>query len=431
MKKYFILILFTTIVLSLFLFNQDVKSGSEHNVSGWAWSENIGWISLNCENEYNGVLENHCDDSNYGVHINEDGLFSGYAWSENIHWISFADFDRDGDIDANDKEIPGSPCEPNCKATFDSETGIVSGWARALSYNDDWDGWISLGNSTYGVFVNQETGEFEGWAWGSDIIGWINFNCDSPETGDTCSISDYKVKASSSFNTPPVASWTCNNSNCGNGSSCGGTWIAYQTTPESSLCIFVIENKSSDSDGNNTITSKWYLDDREISSDCSCNDDCLDCNYTPQGIEPGDYIVKLYVEDSENESDFITHSLTIKKEIKADFMCSIDEDIWQKCDEISLSEDEVIYIKDDSLISEEYSSEPSEGALITARTWKRSMPEGGFEIFETNSDSAETTLIKNSGIIRLEVEDGVGRIDTKDYSINIKFSLPEWEETHP
>jgi hypothetical protein len=53
------------------------------NLSGYAWSENVGWISFSCENT------SSCGTVDYGVIIDFDGLFDGYAWGENIGWINF------------------------------------------------------------------------------------------------------------------------------------------------------------------------------------------------------------------------------------------------------------------------------------------------------------------------------------------------------
>ena len=63
-----------------------------------------------------------------------------------------------------------------------------------------WDGWISMkgndvsGTSNYGVSVNIRN-ELEGYAWGSDMLGWIGFNCNGGGTNseDICSQSNYKV----------------------------------------------------------------------------------------------------------------------------------------------------------------------------------------------------------------------------------------------
>ena len=210
-----LLILLGILTLSIFFFfnNERIKkvqAGAGEKVFGWAWSENIGWISFN-NTSGEGIVS-------YGVNIGSDGIFSGYAWSENIGWISFADFDGDGDIDAADKNISGSPCTPNCQAKLDLGTYEVTGWARALAYGGGWDGWIKLDGFNYGVKINNVTHEFEGWAWGggdSDstaVIGWISFNCYNDYNGDGSSeshctdtgyASDYKVKTSFTFNSPP------------------------------------------------------------------------------------------------------------------------------------------------------------------------------------------------------------------------------------
>ncbi|MDD5144637.1 MAG: PKD domain-containing protein [Candidatus Pacebacteria bacterium] len=151
----------------------DAKAGSGDNVSGFAWSENIGWINFN--------------GSNYGVNINSDGTFSGYAWSENIGWIDFA-------------PAGPYPSSPNYSAKANLESGQLSGWARALAYGGGWDGWIKLRGSNYGVSLDENTGDFSGWAWSDMVIGWISFNCANQ---GVCGSSNYKVNTSFSFNYPP------------------------------------------------------------------------------------------------------------------------------------------------------------------------------------------------------------------------------------
>lgn len=167
----------------------ETMAGSSDNVYGWAWSENIGWISFN--NSTGG------GSTDYGVNIESDGTLTGYAWSENIGWISF-----------NQSDLTGCPQSP-CKAWVDTSTGEVNGWAKALSANDPnsggWEGWIHLRGANYGIYINTSVTphQFEGWAWGGDVIGWISFNCNNPESGNVCSQSDYKVYTTFSFNSPP------------------------------------------------------------------------------------------------------------------------------------------------------------------------------------------------------------------------------------
>ncbi len=59
---------------------------------GWAWDDNLGWISLYCGDEGGGGYTNlgiPCGTIQYGVQIDTSGNFSGYAWGDNTGWISF------------------------------------------------------------------------------------------------------------------------------------------------------------------------------------------------------------------------------------------------------------------------------------------------------------------------------------------------------
>ena len=165
-NKIFLLIGF--LVLGFFI-AQIVIAGGNDNVSGWAWSENIGWISFN-NTSGGGAID-------YGVDIDTStGVFSGYAWSENIGWISF-----------NEADLTGCPTSP-CRAELNFSTNEVSGWAKAL----DIDSWIRLRDTDYGVWRNDLTlpNEFRDWAWSDIVIGWISFNCIDR---NICGTSDYKV----------------------------------------------------------------------------------------------------------------------------------------------------------------------------------------------------------------------------------------------
>jgi len=138
------------------------QAGLEHNVSGYAWSENIGWISFNSESDGSAV--------NYGVNVDiNNGKISGYAWSENIGWISF---------EKND--VKTCPDGTDCQARVDvSQLGssdvVIEGWARALAHGDGWDGWIRFDHGqTEEVYLNS-SGVLNGWAWGDEVVGWISF----------------------------------------------------------------------------------------------------------------------------------------------------------------------------------------------------------------------------------------------------------------
>ena len=92
-------------------------------LSGYAYSPNIGWLSLNCDNT------SSCGTTDYKV-SNSSGTLSGYAWSENTGYVDFS------------------------QATINTSTGIFSGYAY------------------------------------SPNIGWISFNCANTSS---CGTVDYKV----------------------------------------------------------------------------------------------------------------------------------------------------------------------------------------------------------------------------------------------
>ena len=137
-----ILSLVTFLVFSCFSF-EIIKAGNEHNLSGWAWSDNIGWIS------FNSTTPDPDDVYNYGVNIDEStGIFSGYAWSDNIGWISF-----------NEADLTSCP-SGTCRGELDFLTDEVSGWAKTINTGDGWDGWIILRDDAVyanGVSFNDST----------------------------------------------------------------------------------------------------------------------------------------------------------------------------------------------------------------------------------------------------------------------------------
>jgi len=180
------------------------------NVSGYAWSETIGWISFN--NTSDGSA------TSYGVNVDTTnkatggvGDFSGYAWSRGatneggIGWISF---DR-----AKTGNPPLAPFDGGIGpiAQVDWATGNVTGWARALAGCEatpgvpvvacsgslagaaagGWDGWIKLSDDSIGVWngngVRISGNRFSGYAWGGNdgagiagVVGWVDF---SPTVG--------------------------------------------------------------------------------------------------------------------------------------------------------------------------------------------------------------------------------------------------------
>jgi hypothetical protein len=156
------------------------------------WSENIGWVSFN--NTSDGAAQA------YGVKVDTttqatggNGAITGNAWSDNIGWVSF-DRTRTGNPPAAPFNGGSGPL-----AQVDWSTGKVTGWMRALSACQNnlvdgsgnctgsgagdaaggWDGWIKLSDEANATWANNgvkiSANRFSGWAWGSNVAGWVDF----------------------------------------------------------------------------------------------------------------------------------------------------------------------------------------------------------------------------------------------------------------
>lgn len=178
-KQNFVALIILIIVLGVF-WGSSVQSAS-NNLIGYAWSDTIGWIKMFPDGDDSYTIS-------YGVSFNDStGVFSGYAWSDNIGWIDFT-------------PSSGYPESPSHGVELEVDD-TVTGWARALSGADEvdgWDGWIKMSDSGEGYGVSLGEGSFDGYAWGSDVVGWIDFDavqleefcgdgvCDIGENFGTC-----------------------------------------------------------------------------------------------------------------------------------------------------------------------------------------------------------------------------------------------------
>jgi len=187
-----------------------VFAGTGQNISGYAWSDTIGWISFNCTND------NSCGTVDYGVNKNPDGTLVGYAWSSNIGWIQFgglSGFPSGTGTTASNAQVVGS---------------TLQGWARAISQDGlGWDGWISLSGSTPTYGVSFSGTSFTGYAWGSNVVGWILFDIQNvyPSVCTSCGATvsgDVSIDIQSggvsivgnnavAYNTVPTFVWTFTN----------------------------------------------------------------------------------------------------------------------------------------------------------------------------------------------------------------------------
>lgn len=184
MKKY----LWGALILVVLLATASLAANAQATVrdlSGWAWSSNIGWVSFNSTDSGTGNGGTGVSPVAYKVQLDTDGDLTGYAWSSNVGWIKF---------DPSLTDAPGGAT----KASVNTATGQVSGYIRACTgtvnkdcasatRTDGWDGWISLSGTnhssgdtsgaagvTYAVSGNTAT--LKGYSWGSDVVGWLKFS---------------------------------------------------------------------------------------------------------------------------------------------------------------------------------------------------------------------------------------------------------------
>src|SRR3989344_1621323 len=223
--------IFVAIVVTMILVPRDAASEiTAGPLSGWMWSDTVGWISLNCADL------STCSSVSYSVQLAANGDLSGYGWSDSVGWITF-----------NASQLTGCPQTQSgngsCPPTISS--GIIKGWVRACagmnnsslnqttpnntcgnsagSRTDGWDGWISISGSSpiaYGLTADGVTGEISGYSWGSDVTGWLSFDADAvfsctPELSyceDSTTLCTYNT-TTCSFDCTPCA-WECSSDAC-------------------------------------------------------------------------------------------------------------------------------------------------------------------------------------------------------------------------
>src|SRR3989344_3327174 len=120
-------IVFFIFFAALFVFGGKTAAfaSSTDLLSGYAWSDNIGWISFNDTNHIGlGPVQ-------YGVTVSSTGAISGYAWTDSIGWISF-----------NRADVLACPAVNRVCAPTYNVNRTATCFARALAYGDGWEGWI-------------------------------------------------------------------------------------------------------------------------------------------------------------------------------------------------------------------------------------------------------------------------------------------------
>ncbi len=199
------------------------------DLTGYGWSSNIGWVNFDPDGLTGGS----------GVTLSEPETnrryFNGYGWSSNIGWIKF------------DRNLTGYNLTTPNGAYLDTSTKLVLGWARACSIlltscsgtsmiadqsRGGWDGWIKFGGvaGTQDVKIDLVTGIGSGKAWGSDVIGWIDFDKLRVRTTGPVTPADVTLSADSPINSGETSTLTWTSTNATNCRATAGPWSGNKTT---------------------------------------------------------------------------------------------------------------------------------------------------------------------------------------------------------
>lgn len=169
------------LLISLLLFSfvqvayASTTDGTVDGTNRWAWSESAGWIDFGT--------------SAGDVQVTDSAL-TGYAYGEGVGWIS---------LNCSNT----STCGTNSYAVANDGSGNLSGYAWGSS-----TGWINFAPSGGGVHISS-SGVFSGTAY-AENIGWIVFATDHPVTTDwrpASSRTSSTPAAAVAGNGPPVGSY--------------------------------------------------------------------------------------------------------------------------------------------------------------------------------------------------------------------------------
>ncbi len=410
--------------------------GNEEGLIGyWNFNEGSGESAFDSSPSGNtGSIEGAgwVTQPDFGVNIGIDGNMTGYAWSSNIGWIHF---DPSGPY----------PQEPSYSGIIDiygdiagcGERGLVCGWARACSVfqsgcsgllksNDkrgNWDGWIFLGpadGNLPGIRLEEGDGSFDirGYSWGSEVVGWLNFDC--IDDGN-CLQSPFQARTTYLLNSPPEIL----------SSDSTLLYCAHGLTPQAAIGL--------------SITLNWEYFDRDGDEQNKYEIHLSEDNNFPEnnrfervGVSSvGGYSLDPTHDGSwQNELDWNT---TYYWRIRAH-----DGNFWSEWQEDSFT---VTRIHPSPLVAFSYSPEQiSVGEVVTfmseddenvSQVYDGSTPIYNWNFEQgnpsTSTSSTATTTFEQQGdwSSELKITDGSGYECSLSKDINIKVPLPDWKEVTP
>lgn len=168
MKKFLLVIIILFAIFSFF----GVANAQVVTLTGWAWGgSNDGGLAVPGSPIDTGVGAIRMSGSTitggtYGVDMDASGNLSGYAWSSNIGWIDFSGVKLDPSVSSGKANIV------DINSEYNSNSPIYPG-------NTNWTGGIDMSGVK---IVNNKLSGY-GWCEGGEIIdgnnyglGWIDFS---------------------------------------------------------------------------------------------------------------------------------------------------------------------------------------------------------------------------------------------------------------
>ena len=308
MKKYFYIFF---LVIFFGLIGTNVKAAGYGNVTGYAWGgaddgagipAGLGWISVssfNCAGT--GMISNGAAGCpvagtpmvQYGLTVPDgDGNLSGYAWNSNLNtWIAFD----------NTAGYLNSPTYGTCPSGECSARRVgnkLEGWARIIGIADaiaagdtssGYEGWIKLDGGSYGVTIDETSGNFGNYAASSanefgyiafgsvNGIGGVRFN--RPTLDFSASQTGFEMTTDGAINFPATLTWTSSNaSSCMASGAWSGAKAPNVTASEnvnltSSIANFTIECTNGIASVSKTINIQTYCNEHkcQLATAGTCN----------------------------------------------------------------------------------------------------------------------------------------------------------------
>lgn len=273
------------------------QAGALDNVIGWSWgggteldgvspydgiNTNLGWISMNSGLTLDPTIGLSFS---YGVNIPAtDDAVTGYAWSENIGYINFAPAGPYPTVVTGDDY-------PNATKRLGDK---LVGWARfeeiriAGSNAGGWGGWIRLSSdandpTVYGVDITKMdgTGTDPTYAW-SDELGWIDFS------GASIAIAPVSVACGDAdtggYYASDATEWTAGGTRAGN-ACVGDSAVPTVSFPDPGVTVSWQCIGSETVNCSGTRVSACVLPDcADVSTICS-GTTCIDCTGSHDGTK--------------------------------------------------------------------------------------------------------------------------------------------------